>query len=94
MTESNDYFILAQSSLVYSVEELDKLDVEAFLRLIRAKKNAGWSADMIQTHLTANISARIRNQYPRLRKYQRDVIAEEMIEAMLERIIREGIDVQ
>ena len=94
MTEPNDYFVLAQSSLVYSVDELDKADVENFLRFIRAKKNAGWTPAMIETHLVANMSAKIKRQYYRLRSPERIAIAEEMIQAIIERILREKIDVQ
>lgn len=90
MTES-DYFVLAQSALVYSIDELDHQDVASFFTLIRSKKDSGWSAEMIETHLIANISARVKKLYPKLRKYQCTVIAEEMIQAMLERILDEKI---
>lgn len=94
MTEPTDYFVLAQSSLVYSVDELDRSDVENFLRFIRAKKNAGWTPAMIETHLVANMSVKIKNQYSRLRTPERIAIAEEMIQAIIERILRDKIDVQ
>lgn len=94
MTESEEYFKLAQTSLIYSIDELNKHDVENFLRLIRTKRNSGWTPEMIEVHLIANISDRIKRQYPKLRKHERQGIAEEMVQAMLERILREGIDVQ
>lgn len=88
MTDA-DYFTLSQSALVYSIDELDHQDVDAFLQFIRAKKESGWTPEMIETHLIANISARVKRLYPKLRKYQCDIIAEEMIQAMLERILNE-----
>jgi hypothetical protein len=91
---TSDYFMLAQSALVYSVDELAKADLENFLRFIRSKKNQKWSPDMIETHLVANVADRIRRQYPKLRKDERLGIAEEMIQAMIERILAEEIDVQ
>jgi hypothetical protein len=91
---TSDYFMLAQSALVYSVDELAKADLENFLRFIRSKKNQKWSPDMIETHLVANVADRIRRQYPKLRKDERLGIAEEMIQAMIERILAEQIDVQ
>ena len=91
---TSDYFMLAQSALVYSVDELARDDLENFLRLIRSKKNLNWSHEMIETHLVANVSARIKRQYPRLRKEERIGIAEEMIQAIIERIIQEEIDMQ
>lgn len=90
MTES-DYFTLSQSALVYSIDELDHQDVAAFLQFIRAKKESGWTPEMIETHLIANISPRVKLLYPKLRKYQCECIAEEMIQAMLERILNEDI---
>jgi hypothetical protein len=86
--------MIAQSALVYSVDELAKADLENFLRFIRSKKNQKWSPDMIETHLIANVADRIRRQYPKLRKDERLGIAEEMIQAMIERILAEEIDVQ
>ena len=91
---TSDYFMLAQSALVYSVDELARDDLENFLRLIRSKKNLNWSHEMIETHLIANVADRIRRQYPKLRKEERLGIAEEMIEAMIERILSEKIDLQ
>ena len=91
---TSDYFMLAQSALVYSVDELAKADLENFLRFIRSKKNQKWSPDMIETHLVANVADRIRRQYPKLRKDERLGIAEEMIQAMIERILAEEIDFQ
>jgi len=91
---TSDYFMIAQSALVYSVDELAKADLENFLRFIRSKKNQKWSPDMIETHLIANVADRIRRQYPKLRKDERLGIAEEMIQAMIERILAEEIDVQ
>lgn len=94
MIDPDEYFIIAQSALVYSIHELHKKDVENFLRLIRSKKNANWTAEMIETHLVANVAARIKRQYPKLTKQQRIIIAQEMIETMLERILNEEIDLQ
>jgi len=91
---TSDYFMLAQSALVYSVDELEKADLENFLRFIRSKKNQKWSPDMIETHLVANVADRIRRQYPKLKKDERLGIAEEMIQAMIERILAEEIDIQ
>ena len=91
---TSDYFMLAQSALVYSVDEIEKADLENFLRLIRSKKNQNWSHEMIETHLVANVADRIKRQYPKLKKEERLGIAEEMIQAMVERILSEKIDVQ
>lgn len=91
MTES-DYFTIAQTSLIYSIDELDHRDVASFLQLIRSKRDSGWTPEMIETHLIANIAERIKRIHPRLKKYQREGIAEEMIQAMLERILAENID--
>jgi len=93
MTES-DYFQLAQTSLIYSIDELDHRDVAAFLQLIRSKKESGWTPEMIETHLVANIAYRIKRVYPKLKKLECHAIAEEMIQAMLERILAEEIDTQ
>jgi hypothetical protein len=91
---TSDYFTFAQSALVYSVDELEKADLENFLRLVRSKKNQNWSPEMIETHLVANVAHRIKKQYPNLKKEERLGIAEEMITAMIERIIKEEIDLQ
>lgn len=83
---TND-FILAQSELVYSTEQLDIESLLKFVELLKDKKESGWSPEMIETHLVANISHRIKAQYPKLRKFERIGIAEEMIQAILQRII-------
>jgi hypothetical protein len=88
---TSDYFMLAQSALVYSVDELDKADLEKFMNLIRLKKELKWSHEMIETHLIANVSDRIKRQYPKLKKEERIGIAEEMIQAIIERIINEDV---
>jgi hypothetical protein len=91
MVMTSDYFMLAQSALVYSVDELDKADLEKFMNLIRLKKELKWSHEMIETHLIANVSDRIKRQYPKLKKEERIGIAEEMIQAIIERIINEDV---
>lgn len=82
-----DDFILAQSELIYSTEQLELDALLKFADLLKEKKEAGWSPEMIETHLVANISHRIKAQYPKLRKFERIGIAEEMIQTILQRII-------
>lgn len=91
MTDT-DYFQLAQTSLIYSIDELDHQYLAAFLQLIRSKKDSGWTPEMIEVHLIANMAERIKRIYPRLKKYQCVGIAEEMIQATLERILAENVD--
>ena len=94
MTDSNDYFFFAQNRLVFAVDELLVEDVAKFYGLICDKKNQGWTPEMIEIHLMSNIVHKIKTQYPKLRRRECEVIAEEMIEAMLERIIKENIKPQ
>ena len=86
-----EHFIMAQANLVYSTEQLDDDSLMKFVALVKSKKENGWSAEMIETHLVANMSARIKQQYPRLRKFERIGIAEEMLQAILEKIIERQI---
>lgn len=90
-TVMTDYFLIAQASLVYSTEQLDDESLIKFVELVKDKKDNGWSAEMIETHLVANISAKIKLQYPKLRKFERVGIAEEMIQAILEQILKRNI---
>lgn len=94
MTDPNDYFFFAQNQLVYAVDELPKAEVSKFYALICDKRSQGWSPEMIEIHLMTNISHKIKQQYPKLRRRECEVISEEMIQAMLERIIRENIKPQ
>jgi hypothetical protein len=89
---TSDYFKLTQSALVYSVDELARVELENFLQFIRTKKELNWTHEMIETHLIANVAERIKGQYPKLKKEERIVIAEEMIQAIIERILAEDVD--
>lgn len=92
MSDSHDRFVLAQSELLYSIDELEKENVLSFLKLIRTKKASGWTVGMIETHLVANISNRIKTNYAKLTRIQREKIAKAMIQTMLERIINEQLN--
>lgn len=86
-TVMSDYFVLAQSELIYSTEELELDSLLKFVQLLKEKKKLGWSPEMIETHLVASVSHRIKDQYPRLSKFERVEIAEQMIQTILQRII-------
>ena len=93
VSTQSDYYRLAETRLVYSTEDLDIESLKKFVELVKDKKLSGWSNEMIEIHLITNIAERIKKEYPKLKKEERLMIAEEMIKAILEKILQKNLTI-